>query len=221
MAGHKEVRALLELISRSAIEALDEYEKHGEGVPSIYEDKTHLLDEEQPSLQLKKIVRNLEGACDQLCATLAPPLHTIVNVSQDYYWSCLRVAAHKRIADVLDQAGSLDLVSLANTTGIQSTKLQILMRTLTARHCFHEVTHNVYTNTRLSLVLHSRNSHTSFIDLLTKEGQEAAGNFQKYLDATEYSQYNDTSHTVFTYSVKTTGFQGTLYDWMKANVSYL
>ncbi|KAJ4469968.1 S-adenosyl-L-methionine-dependent methyltransferase [Lentinula edodes] len=217
MAGRKEVQALLELISRSAIEALDEYEKQGDGIPSIYEDKTHPLDDKHPSLQLKKVIRNLEGACDQLCATLAPPLHTIVNRAQDYYWSCLRVAAHKRIADILDQAGSMDLVSLANSTGIQTTKLRILMRTLAARHCFYEVSHDMYTNTRLSLVLHSRHLHTSYIDLLTKEGQESAGYFQEYLDATEYSQCNDTSHTVFTYSVKATGFQGTVYDWMKAN----
>lgn len=32
------------------------------------------------TLPLKKAIRTLEAACGQLCATLAPPVHTIVNV---------------------------------------------------------------------------------------------------------------------------------------------
>lgn len=84
----------------------------------------------------------------------------------------------------------------------------------------YSVSHDVYANTRLSLVLHSQSSHTSYIDLLTKEGQESAGNFQKYLSDNEYSQCNDSTHTVFTHAVKDTGFHGTVYDWMKVNVSF-
>lgn len=80
MTGNIEVQVLLELITKSATEALDEYGKYGDSVPSVYETNTHPLDEHKMSLRLKKAIRNLEGACDQLCATLAPPLHTIVNV---------------------------------------------------------------------------------------------------------------------------------------------
>ncbi|KAH7879245.1 S-adenosyl-L-methionine-dependent methyltransferase [Lentinula edodes] len=218
MTGNIEVQVLLELIRKSATEALDEYGKYGDGVPSVYETNTHPLDEHKMSLRLKKAIRNLEGACDQLCATLAPPLHTIVNRAQDYYWSCLRVAAQNKIADLLDNTtGGMNLESLAHESGIEPSKLRILMRTLAARHCFQEVSHDVYANTRLSLVLHSHSSHTSYIDLLTKEGQESAGNFQKYLSDNEYSQCNDSTHTVFTHAVKDTGFHGTVYDWMKVN----
>ncbi|GAW08650.1 S-adenosyl-L-methionine-dependent methyltransferase [Lentinula edodes] len=121
-------------------EALDEYGKYGDGVPSVYETNTHPLDEHKMSLRLKKAIRNLEGACDQLCATLAPPLHTIVNRAQDYYWSCLRVAAQNKIADLLDNTtGGMNLESLAHESGIEPSKLRILMRTLAARHCFQEV----------------------------------------------------------------------------------
>ncbi|KAJ3850036.1 S-adenosyl-L-methionine-dependent methyltransferase [Lentinula lateritia] len=218
MTGNIEVQVLLELISKSAMEALNEYGKYGDGVPSVYATHTHLLDEHETTLRLKKAIRNLEGACDQLCTTLAPPLHTIINRAQDYYWSCLRVAAQNKIADLLDKTtGGMNLESLAYESGIELSKLRILMRTLAARHCFQEVSHDVYANTRLSLVLHSQSSHTSYIDLLTKEGQESAGNFQKYLSDNEYSQCNDSAHTVFTHAVKDTGFHGTVYDWMKVN----
>ncbi|KAJ3806632.1 S-adenosyl-L-methionine-dependent methyltransferase [Lentinula lateritia] len=219
MTGRSEVQALLLLISESAMQALHEYEKHGEALPSLYGDHLHLLDKGHTPILLKKAIRNLEGACDQLCSTLAPPLHTIVNVPQDYYWSCLRVAAHKKIADILDgNSSGVDIMSLVTETGIEQTKLTVIMRTLAARHCFHEVASGIYTNTRLSLMLHSRNSHTDFIDLLTTEGQQTAGHFQEYLDDVEYGQSHDTTHTTFTYSVKGSGFQGTVYDWMKANV---
>lgn len=70
-------------------------------------------------------------------------------------------------------------------------------------------------------MLHSRNSHnTNFIDLLTQEGQGSAGKFQAYLSDNEYSKLIDPAHTVFTYSVRDSGFQGTLYDWMRVNVSH-
>lgn len=81
MAGRIEVQKLLEIISKSALEALEEYEKNGGYVPSVFEAQPHPLDVNQAPLRLKKAIRTLEGACDQLCTTLSPPLHTVVNVS--------------------------------------------------------------------------------------------------------------------------------------------
>lgn len=81
MTGRAEVHQLLTIIAQSATEALNEYEKHGSMIPSIYETSELSWDGLEASVNLKKSIRALEGACDQLCATLAPPLHTIVNVS--------------------------------------------------------------------------------------------------------------------------------------------
>lgn len=77
-----EVEALLGLINNATREAMDVYEKSGHGIPSVYSAQKHPLDTETTSLVLKKAIRVLEGACEQLCSTLAPPTHTLLNVSQ-------------------------------------------------------------------------------------------------------------------------------------------
>jgi hypothetical protein len=71
--------SLLELILSSAQEAMAIYKSTGNGVPSL--DAVHPLDSSLNVLALKKAIRTLEGACEQLCSTLAPPGHTILNVS--------------------------------------------------------------------------------------------------------------------------------------------
>jgi hypothetical protein len=70
--------ALLSLLNSAAQEAIAEYEKTGD-VPST--ESAHPLDSRPPTLALKNAVRILEGACEQLCTTLAPPAHTLLNVS--------------------------------------------------------------------------------------------------------------------------------------------
>jgi hypothetical protein len=76
-----QLEALLDIITKSAKAAIAEYEKSPAGVPSPLATEPHPLDlEEAPNVALIKAVRVLEGACDQLCTTLAPPPRTLVNV---------------------------------------------------------------------------------------------------------------------------------------------
>ncbi|KAG5637850.1 hypothetical protein H0H81_002987 [Sphagnurus paluster] len=81
MSARREVEKLLALIQQSAYAALDEYEKSGAPTPCLDSLIPHPLDHQVNTVHLRKIIRNLEGACDQLCSTLAPPTHTIANVS--------------------------------------------------------------------------------------------------------------------------------------------
>lgn len=77
--------ALLALLNSAAHEAIAVYEKSGYA-PSL--DTEHPLDSGPASLHLKRAIRTLEGACEQLCTTLAPPKHTLLNVmseSSTYY----------------------------------------------------------------------------------------------------------------------------------------
>ena len=76
------IEALLKLINSAAQEAIAEYEKVGDDVPSIDSTEPHPLDNAIEQVALKSAVRILEGACAQLCATLAPPSHTAINVRQ-------------------------------------------------------------------------------------------------------------------------------------------
>lgn len=73
-----QLEALLALVNSAAQEAIAVYEKTGD-LPST--DTVHALDKSVESLDLRKALRILEGACEQLCTTLAPPRHTLCNVS--------------------------------------------------------------------------------------------------------------------------------------------
>lgn len=70
--------ALLALLNSAAKAAIAEYERTGD-VPST--ESAHQLDAQPATLALKTALRILEGACDQLCATLAPPAQTLLTVS--------------------------------------------------------------------------------------------------------------------------------------------
>jgi hypothetical protein len=70
--------ALLLLLNSAAQKTIAEYEQMGE-VPST--ESVHPLDSQPPTLALKRALRVLEGACEALCTTLAPPAHTLLNVS--------------------------------------------------------------------------------------------------------------------------------------------
>jgi hypothetical protein len=80
MSVRAELEKLLEVINGAALLAIEEYEKNGNGVPSLDSVEKQPLDDAFDSLALRKAIRLLEGACGQLCATLAPPAHTVINV---------------------------------------------------------------------------------------------------------------------------------------------
>lgn len=81
LSGSPTIDALLQLINQSAIDAVDQYLKFGGGPPEL--NQAHPLDTSPAGveLELRKIIRVLEGACEQLVSTLASPSVTILNVS--------------------------------------------------------------------------------------------------------------------------------------------
>lgn len=81
MSAEAQLEAILEIINASARQAIAEYKKGGNDVPTIHSKTYHPIDFAIDSIALKKAVRSLEGACQQLCASLAPPQHTMFNVS--------------------------------------------------------------------------------------------------------------------------------------------
>jgi hypothetical protein len=83
-SGRAKVDALLALIISATRDATAEYELTGHGIPSPDSQSTHPLDSSPDALALKKAIRVLEGACEQLCTTLAQPMHTIANVRLDF-----------------------------------------------------------------------------------------------------------------------------------------
>ena len=81
MSAVAQIEALLEIINSSARQAIVEYEKEGNDVPTINSAEFHPLDTSTHNVAYRKAVRLLEGACQQLCASLAPPQRTVLNVS--------------------------------------------------------------------------------------------------------------------------------------------
>lgn len=81
MSGKAEVQALLSLINKATQDALAAYESSAQDVPSLSSTNEQSLLALSENLPLKKAVRLLQGACDQLCATLAPPAQTMIDVS--------------------------------------------------------------------------------------------------------------------------------------------
>lgn len=81
------LEALLKLVNSATQEAIAEYEKAGGDVPSIDSTEPHPLDNAIDQVALKSAIRTLEGACAQLCTTLAPPSHTAINVRYGLFLS--------------------------------------------------------------------------------------------------------------------------------------
>lgn len=74
--------ALVDIITSSVKEAVEAYKAYTPEVPPINTAEPGPFDSsENVSTKLNQAVKLLEGACAQLCATIAPAGHTIVNVS--------------------------------------------------------------------------------------------------------------------------------------------
>ncbi|KAG2055662.1 S-adenosyl-L-methionine-dependent methyltransferase [Suillus hirtellus] len=152
------VEALLNIINSSAREAMAEYKATGHGVPGVDAGTLHPLDFATDTLALRKAIRLLEGACEQLNTILAPPQHTAYNFVNNYSWACIEVATQSYIADVLDKhPEGLGVDALADAVNHDRTKIARVLRFLALRGCFKEVKRDVFANTRLSLVLKSTN----------------------------------------------------------------
>ena len=86
-SGRAELEGLLSLINSATHDAMTVYENSGHGIPSVHSATTHPFDTKAATLALRKAIRTLEGACEQLCTTLAPTNHTLLNVRP---YRCLR-----------------------------------------------------------------------------------------------------------------------------------
>ncbi|KAG2087138.1 S-adenosyl-L-methionine-dependent methyltransferase [Suillus discolor] len=160
------VEALLDIINSSARKAMAEYKSTKHGVPSVDADTLHPLDLATDTLALRKAIRLLEGACEQLNTILAPPQHTVYNFVNNYNWACIDVAVQSRIADVLDRhPEGLSVDVLADAVNLDKTKVARVLRGLALRGCFKEVKRDVFANTRLSLVLKATNNVRFFIEI--------------------------------------------------------
>ncbi|KAJ7676259.1 S-adenosyl-L-methionine-dependent methyltransferase [Mycena rosella] len=160
MPPNSPVSALVTLIANAAKTLETEYSKAPEGVPDLNSPTPHSLDAQISSLETIQAVRILEGACAQLCATLARPNHTAVNVLET---SCLHVALSFKIPDILqEKPEGMHLTEISKQSGVEQEKLARILRYLASNHCFREVSTDVFANNRVSIQLLSTNPISSF-----------------------------------------------------------
>ncbi|KIK82024.1 hypothetical protein PAXRUDRAFT_832449 [Paxillus rubicundulus Ve08.2h10] len=216
MSNRAKLESLLTLVNSAAQEAIAMYEKDGGYVPSIDSTKFHPLDEAIDQVSLKKSIRVLEGACAQLCTTLAPPVHTLNNLVQVYDYTCLRVAVRENITDILvDYPKGIHVNELSKITKIDSKKLARIMRLLATRGCYSEVDMDTFANNRLSLALHHDNPICHKIELQAETYSKGAAMVYDTLKDPEYGHSNDPSHAPVMFANNKEGITGTFFDWMK------
>ncbi|KAJ7152578.1 S-adenosyl-L-methionine-dependent methyltransferase [Mycena crocata] len=150
-----QISALLTLVNEAARTLEAGYTKGHGCVPSLDETEPHPLDEQLSAPEMREAVQVLEGACAQLCATLARPNHTVVNALEP---SCLNVALTFKIPDILqEQPKGMHAGDIAKRCGVEPSKLARILRLLSAKHCFREVDRDIFANNRLSVQLLASN----------------------------------------------------------------
>ncbi|KAF8058207.1 S-adenosyl-L-methionine-dependent methyltransferase [Lyophyllum atratum] len=156
IATRAQLASLVSLISEAAKVVEAEFHRSGSsGVPSLDDLEPHPLDTEVYSEEMRNTVQILEGACAQLCATVARPSHTMLNF---YEPACLNVVLRFKISDILQgKPCGMHISEIGKISGVDQGKIGRILRLLASRHCFQEVSRDVFANNRLSLQLLSTN----------------------------------------------------------------
>ncbi|KAG1861920.1 S-adenosyl-L-methionine-dependent methyltransferase [Suillus tomentosus] len=213
------VEALLSIINSSAREAMSEYKNTGHGVPGVDTGTLHPLDFATDTLALRKAIRLLEGACEQLNAVLAPPQHTAYNFVNNYSWACIDVATQSCIADVLDKhPEGLSVDALADAVNLDRTKIARVLRFLALRGCFKEVKRDVFANTRLSLVLKSTNDVVFCIRDQRDSPKYAAVLYETMIDQ-EFARSNEVEKAPRAFALRKEGKNNDFWE-MDVSFSY-
>ncbi|KAA1475132.1 S-adenosyl-L-methionine-dependent methyltransferase [Dentipellis sp. KUC8613] len=158
-----DIHVLLGLITSAAEDAANFWERETGRIPSLDDPETDSTRASAP--ELLRAVRLLEGAYHQLCSILAPTFVSLLTRA----WapledSCLRVALQAKIPDVLeDTPQGLHVNKVAKQVGLPADKLARVLRLLAQKHCFREVSKDVFANNRLSYALRSSAPLTALI----------------------------------------------------------
>ncbi|KZW01644.1 S-adenosyl-L-methionine-dependent methyltransferase [Exidia glandulosa HHB12029] len=194
------LRELVALVSQSVESVLAQYAAAARPVPS--------LDSTDPSAPLdnraiREATRVLESACAQLCASVAPPNHILVNMVNP---ACLRVALTARVAEQL-RDGPKPISELAKTSGISADKLGRILRNLATKHCFREVSKDVWANNRLSVCLLPEDTTSGLIGHMTDEMYFGMTSLTDALTDAEWTDSTDKEHAAFTRAHKHNVFE--------------
>ncbi|THH16220.1 hypothetical protein EW146_g4386 [Bondarzewia mesenterica] len=214
--AHKDkLRSLLALINSATEDAIRQYELAGLDVPSLESATESQLPEDTTAL--KKSLRILQGACHQLCTTLAPPALTIQTRSlATADIACLRVVVNANVADVIaDRPEGMHIQEIAAKTHLEGEKLMRIMRNLAATHCFREISPGTFVNNPISLTLRQSNPLSAMVKTRVNEFNKIAMShlYDAMVDP-EYGHSSDARRSPFSYGIKEEIPNGTMFDWL-------
>ncbi|KAF8548625.1 S-adenosyl-L-methionine-dependent methyltransferase [Imleria badia] len=216
MSGEAQLEALLEIINTSARQAIAEYKKGGNEVPTIQSQTCHPIDFAADTVALKKAVRLLEGACQQLCASLAPPQHTVQNYAMSFEWACVGVVIRAKVADALEKyPKGLHVGDLAKLVNLERGKLCRVIRLLATKGCFTEVAPNIFANNRISLITLSSSNPGALSRIEAEDVSQGAVVLYETMTEPEYAASYEPDKAPLIYALKKKGFEGSFFDWMK------
>ncbi|KAF9236987.1 O-methyltransferase-domain-containing protein [Melanogaster broomeanus] len=219
MSAEAQLEALLEIINSSARQAIAEYKKGGNGVPTIHSKTFHSVDFATDTLALKKAVRLLEGACQQLCASLAPPQHTVINIAQSYDWACMGVVLRTGVADALEKyPKGLHVNELSRIVGLEKGKLARVLRVLASKGCFTEVDTEIFANNRLSLITLATSDSGALARVHTQDISHGAAVLYESMTEPEYATSYELDKAPLSYALKMKGHSGNLFDLLNEDV---
>ncbi|RDB28143.1 3-O-methyltransferase 2 [Hypsizygus marmoreus] len=171
--GNSQALALARIISTQVEVIIAEYTAAGQSLPSLHSTTVGPFDTpERSSANLSKAIQVIEGACAQLCATVASPGHVVTNFEEP---ASMLVVVNGKIADLLlDRPEGVHVDELAKQAKLDSGKLGRILRLLATKHCFTEVKPNVFANNRLSMKLVSTDPVSSLVGHMTDEAQKSS-----------------------------------------------
>ncbi|KIM59119.1 hypothetical protein SCLCIDRAFT_27548 [Scleroderma citrinum Foug A] len=199
MSGEAQLEALLEIINSSARQAIAEYKKECNNVPTINSAELHPLDSSIDNVVLRKVIRLLEGACQQLCASLAPPQRTALNASH------FLVSFNATILFVLTSlAGKASQMSWINIQR-RRANWHVFSVYWASKGMFKEVDRDVFANNRLSLVIKSTCKAGYFLPTVGSGTSQGASALFDALCDPEYGASHDPGKTALHYAMKQKG----------------
>ncbi|KAF9235020.1 S-adenosyl-L-methionine-dependent methyltransferase [Melanogaster broomeanus] len=219
MSAEAQLEALLEIINTSARQAIAEYKKGGNDVPTIHSKTFHPIDFATDTVALKRAVRLLEGACQQLCASLAPPQHTVINITQSYDWACMGIVLRTGIADTLEKyPQGLHVNELSQVVGLDKGKLARVLRVLISKGCFTEVDTDTFANNRLSLITLTTSSPGDVARFQFQAAFDGAAVLYESMTDPEYAMSYALDKAPLGYALKKKGKTWNIFDWLNEDI---
>ncbi|TFY82762.1 hypothetical protein EWM64_g1255 [Hericium alpestre] len=207
-----DIRSLLALVNSSVEDAIAAWKEKG-GVPGLGDAPAG---DKSPSPALLRAIRVLDSASQQMTFLLRPTFLNLTNVAfMPIEAAALRTATEAKIADFLDgKPKGAHVDEIAKKTGLPPFELACILRCLTMKHIFREVSKDVFGNNRGSYVLRSVDPNSAFVGFMLGEASSLGlANMYEALHDPEYGPSLESKRSVFSYNIRKEYPNTALFDW--------